>query len=164
MSAQIQIRRDTAANWTSTNPTLAQGEMGLETDTNKLKFGDGSTAWNSLDYFAFPIPQITVLESTDLPYTIIEPAGTTKMVVQVKGNMLNDVSLIDDIFTLTMDGDPYDTVAWQMRNYTGDTTDQIPFFLQMVFDGSGNDGLVLDVVSTNGNSFENIKWVITFYH
>lgn len=39
----IQIRRDTAANWISTNPTLAAGEMGLETDTGKSKIGTGST-------------------------------------------------------------------------------------------------------------------------
>jgi len=46
----IKIRRDTAANWTSNNPVLATGEPGLETDTKKLKFGDGSTVWNSLSY------------------------------------------------------------------------------------------------------------------
>jgi hypothetical protein len=46
----IQIRRDTAANWTSTNPTLASGEIGFETNTNKLKIGNGSTAWTSLAY------------------------------------------------------------------------------------------------------------------
>ena len=49
MADIIQIRRDTAANWTSTNPTLAQGEIGWERDTGRLKIGDGSTAWNSLD-------------------------------------------------------------------------------------------------------------------
>ena len=47
---QIQIRRGTAAQWTSSNPTLASGEQGFETDTNKMKIGDGSTAWNSLAY------------------------------------------------------------------------------------------------------------------
>lgn len=50
MADVIQIRRDTAANWTSADPTLAQGELGYETDTSKLKIGDGSTAWTSLDY------------------------------------------------------------------------------------------------------------------
>ena len=50
MASIIQIRRDTAANWTSANPTLAQGELGLETDTLKVKAGDGSTAWNSASY------------------------------------------------------------------------------------------------------------------
>ena len=46
----IQLRRDTASNWTSANPTLAQGELGVETDTSKIKIGDGSTAWSSLSY------------------------------------------------------------------------------------------------------------------
>ena len=46
----IQFRRGTAAEWTSADPTLASGEVGLETDTNKMKIGDGSTAWTSLSY------------------------------------------------------------------------------------------------------------------
>ena len=51
MTNQIQIRRDLAANWTSANPTLASGEIGYETNTKKLKLGDGATAWISLPYF-----------------------------------------------------------------------------------------------------------------
>jgi hypothetical protein len=51
MAQQIQIRRDTAANWTSANPTLARGEFGHEIDTNLLKIGDGTTPWTSLTYY-----------------------------------------------------------------------------------------------------------------
>lgn len=47
---QIQLRRGTAASWTSANPTLAAGEFGFETDTGKAKIGNGVTAWNSLAY------------------------------------------------------------------------------------------------------------------
>jgi len=47
---RLLLRRDTAANWTSANPVLASGELGAETDTGKLKLGNGSTAWNSLAY------------------------------------------------------------------------------------------------------------------
>lgn len=47
---QIQVRRGTASQWTSTNPTLAAGEWGFESDTGKVKIGNGSTAWNSLGY------------------------------------------------------------------------------------------------------------------
>ena len=54
MAVQIQLRRDTAANWTSNNPTLAQGEFAIETDTDKYKIGDGSTAWTSLGYSSLP--------------------------------------------------------------------------------------------------------------
>ena len=48
----IQIRRGTAASWTSTNPTLSAGEWGYETDTGRYKIGDGLTAWTSLAYSA----------------------------------------------------------------------------------------------------------------
>tara|TARA_Y100000015_G_scaffold13098_2_gene12575 strand:+ start:2892 stop:4616 length:1725 start_codon:yes stop_codon:yes gene_type:complete len=50
IKVQMQQRRDTAANWTSTNPTLLSGELGYETDTGKFKIGDGSTVWTSLAY------------------------------------------------------------------------------------------------------------------
>ena len=53
MTARIQIRRDTSADWSSTNPTLSEGELGYETNTDKFKIGDGVTAWNSLDYVIY---------------------------------------------------------------------------------------------------------------
>ena len=50
MSTRIRFRRDTAANWTSTNPILTTGELGLETDTGKFKIGNNSDAWTILPY------------------------------------------------------------------------------------------------------------------
>jgi hypothetical protein len=50
MPVQIQLRRGTAAQWTSANPILAIAEMGIETDTDLFKVGDGATNWNSLSY------------------------------------------------------------------------------------------------------------------
>jgi len=51
---RLQLRRDTAANWTSANPVLLAGELGAETDTGKFKVGDGSAAWASLAYSSGP--------------------------------------------------------------------------------------------------------------
>lgn len=50
MAVKIQIRRGTAAAWTSANSILADGELGIETDTRKIKIGNGTTAWNTLPY------------------------------------------------------------------------------------------------------------------
>jgi hypothetical protein len=50
MATRIQFRRGSAASWTSANPTLAQGELGIELDTDQFKIGDGILAWNSLPY------------------------------------------------------------------------------------------------------------------
>jgi len=50
MAVKIQIRRDTASNWTSVNPTLSAGELGFETNTGKIKVGTGSATWTALPY------------------------------------------------------------------------------------------------------------------
>ena len=50
LQAKLKVRSDTATNWQSNNPVLLQGEPALETDTNKLKFGNGTSAYNDLPY------------------------------------------------------------------------------------------------------------------
>ena len=50
MAVRFQLRRDTANNWASVNPVLALGEPGVETDTLKVKVGDGTLNWNNLGY------------------------------------------------------------------------------------------------------------------
>ena len=77
MAVQIQLRRGTASQWTSTNPTLAAGEIALETDTRKLKLGDGSTAWTSLAYFSAGSGDITGVDITAGDGLDISQSGTT---------------------------------------------------------------------------------------
>lgn len=59
MAIQIQLRRGTTSEWSSANPTLAIGEVGLDTTLGYFKVGTGSTAWNSLGYSNVPIPSQT---------------------------------------------------------------------------------------------------------
>tara|TARA_R100000773_G_scaffold23638_1_gene20847 strand:+ start:1166 stop:2809 length:1644 start_codon:yes stop_codon:yes gene_type:complete len=54
LTALQKQRRDTASNWTSNNTVLLAGEWGIESDTKKFKIGDGTTAWQSLDYVPIP--------------------------------------------------------------------------------------------------------------
>lgn len=63
MAVRIQVRRGTASDWAAANPTLLQGEPALETDTKKMKYGDGVTAWNSLPYFMENTPNIFIQNS-----------------------------------------------------------------------------------------------------
>jgi hypothetical protein len=57
MAVQIQLRNDTAAAWTAANPVLAQGEMGIENDTDLFKVGNGLNAWADLPYGGIAGPQ-----------------------------------------------------------------------------------------------------------
>lgn len=50
MPYTIRVRRDTSANWTSINPTLALGELGYDTTTGQFKVGTGVGAWSALPY------------------------------------------------------------------------------------------------------------------
>ena len=77
-TVRIQVRRGTATQWSTTNPTLAAGEIGLETDTLKFKVGNGSSAWNSISSYANVVPgdlSTTLngyLETGDLGNTVAE--------------------------------------------------------------------------------------------
>lgn len=73
MAVQIQLRNDVAANWTSANPTLAQGEVGVELDTNKMKIGTGTDAWNDLPYTGVDAEELIPL----LSFTHTQGAAAT---------------------------------------------------------------------------------------
>ena len=69
VNVRLQLRADTAANWTAANPILLANEVGLETDTKKLKVGNGSSAWNSLAYFPSIVSGGTVLGNLEIGST-----------------------------------------------------------------------------------------------
>ena len=72
MAVQIQLRRDSSTNWTTANPVLALGELGLETDGYLYKIGDGATAWNSLGYATLAgTDKFTINEQTGTAYTLV---------------------------------------------------------------------------------------------
>jgi len=71
MANTIQHKRGTAAEWTAADPTLAAGQVGVETDTGKFKFGNGSTAWSALGYFT-PAAAAAVF-SPALAFTLDNP-------------------------------------------------------------------------------------------
>ena len=78
MAFRFQLRRDTAAIWSAINPVLLIGELAYETDTNKLKIGDGTNAWNDLPYFLDSVESVNgkagvVILTTD---DIAEPGPT----------------------------------------------------------------------------------------
>jgi len=72
LTALQKQRRDTAANWTSVNPTLLAGEIGIESDTNKWKVGTGSAAWTALAYMpgsqlsAYPIVNVDIAAGAEI--------------------------------------------------------------------------------------------------
>ena len=78
-TVRLQLRRGTASQWTSANPILAAGEMGVETDTRKVKIGDGATSWSSLDYVAADAPAIGEIAQDAINDAFVAGTGITKV-------------------------------------------------------------------------------------
>jgi len=100
----LQLRRDSAASWTSNNPTLSAGEIGVETDTGKFKIGTGAAAWAALGYAA------------------VLPANFTEDVQDIVGAMATDSGSVDFTYddnagTLTAAVLPAGVNHDQLNNY-----------------------------------------------
>lgn len=97
---RFRIRRDEAANWTSVNPTLALGEPGLETDTRRVKYGDGTSAWTSLAYsgetFSASITALAGLtpDADRLPYFTSASAAALATLTSYARTLLDDADAV----------------------------------------------------------------------
>ena len=103
MSIQIQLRRDTAAAWTAANPTLAEGEIGLETDTTFYKIGTGSTAWTSLAYGSLAgtitNDSVTTAKILDANVTSAKLATSAVTTTKIATNAVTGAKLADTAVT-----------------------------------------------------------------
>lgn len=89
LKTQILLKNDLAAKWTANDPILGKGEMGIEYDTNKFKFGDGTTHWKDLPYAGADATTLQIKSSQvimDKNFVFTQPMGT---VTQAKINAGN---------------------------------------------------------------------------
>ena len=120
MTTQIQIRRDTAANWNNVDPVLAEGEIGMDMTVNSFKVGDGVSAWSAIDYAGSDI-------SLDDYYTKVEVDDA----FQPKGDYLTefveeDPTVPDHVKGITQDDiDGWNAGGGSGGNIADGTTDGI---------------------------------------
>lgn len=113
MAVIIQLRHDTAANWSSTNPILADGETGYDSTNNNFRVGDGVTAWNSL------VPTAGGGGSQDLADVLTQgnDAGGAKII------NLDDPDNPQDAVTKAYADTAVGTVATNLSNHISDSSD-----------------------------------------
>ena len=78
VAVRIQLRRDTAANWSSVNPILRDGEMGIESDTLKIKAGNGTSTWSQRPYLNVTPAELAELAQDSVNSAIIAGTGLDK--------------------------------------------------------------------------------------
>lgn len=94
ITAIITIRRDISSNWTAANTILADGEFAKETNTGKIKLGNGVTAWNSLAYFTGDVKSVNGQTGIVL-INEVPNGGTTGQVLAKNSNTNNDTEWVD---------------------------------------------------------------------
>ena len=117
ITTRIVTRNDTSANWQEKNPILLKGEQGIATDLNKVKFGDGVTAWNDLPYSGLSgkVTTITVpttgwTTSTDTNGTTYYSINITDSILTSTGYPITDVVLPSDIVAARLQSEAYQNV------------------------------------------------------
>lgn len=101
-TSEITKQKATAAQWLSLNPVLPLGVYGYETDTVKLKIGDGTKAWTALgytDYKSTPID--TLLPADDIPVS----AQPKFKIVSSKGVYKSSYDTINSAVAAASEGD-----------------------------------------------------------
>ena len=102
-TALMQQRRDTAANWTSANPTLLAGEIGIESDTNKIKLGNGGTSWTSLGYTpwsqvsAYPLVNADIAAAAAIAYSKLATLTSGNIVLGSSANVATSTAVTGDV-------------------------------------------------------------------
>ena len=149
MKTKIQIRRDTAANWASNNPILSAGEFGLESDTQKIKVGNGSANWAARPYINVLPSDLAELSQDAVNNALTAGNGITKeyddlnntITISVDTSIIANKDYVDNAISGVLDGAPglldtlkelaaaidddpafFTSVATNLSNHEADTT------------------------------------------
>lgn len=152
VQVQLKLRQDTASNWTAANPTLFAGELGRESDTGKIKIGNGSTAWTSLAYqpFGGPITNADIAAGAEIAVSKLAN-GTANQALVTDGT---DVSWSDDL-----------TLAGSLRLADADGSNWVGFqgadtiATNVTWTLPAADGTSGQVLSTDGSGV--LAWATT---
>ncbi len=102
INTRIVLRNDTKENWTTTNPILMLGEMGIEIDTRQIKVGDGISTWTQLPYYGADIT--IVLNSIQANLEAIERVESLVEALTIKVDTLVSPTTPEPTENLKWDG------------------------------------------------------------
>ena len=102
LKTRIQLRNDEAATWVEKNPVLLKGEMGIEVDTGKIKIGDGTKAWNELNYSGVDENAIKSIINSNRDkvsvLTLIEGKTDVDMLATIATPVQGDMAVVENAF------------------------------------------------------------------
>ena len=121
MPVQIQMRRGTTGQWSAANPTMAAGEVGVDTTLTKFKVGNGSTAWNSLPYANLTFQGAYAGGTTYYPNDVVTYSGSSYIcILQSTGNLPTNATYFTLLAQAGTNGTNGTSFIWQGA-YSGAT-------------------------------------------
>ena len=162
VNTKILLRNDTSSNWSTNNPILSKGEMGIQTNTKKFKFGDGIKTWNELDYGAgSDIPKATAsadgLMSKEDFSKLSNIAAGAEVNVQSDWNAVSgDAAILNKPTTLAGYGI---TDAMTSQAITQAITDAVNTAVSTVFTYKGTKATVQSLPASNNKTGD--VWHVT---
>lgn len=108
-ATKIQLRHDSSANWFANNPILAEGEVGIEIDKNRMKVGNGVSHYNDLEYFSDTVDYNELINKPQInSIGLMGNLSLHELGIQAKGNYLvssdlNNYALKSELPTNTSD-------------------------------------------------------------
>jgi hypothetical protein len=100
MATLIQVRRDTQANWTANNPILAAGEIAFSTDQYRIKIGDGTSNWSTLDYMTATATEITNQINAAISGLIDSAPETLNTLNEIAAAINDDANFFNTVATI----------------------------------------------------------------
>lgn len=143
MTTRIRLRRDTAANWNTANPVLALAEPGVETDTNKMKMGDGTKTWTELQY-------LDGADVTRIKAGWIQSVGYIPEVASGEGDdfWFESVAVDNNMNSYYVGGNYNDDQPWHVKL---DSNGDIVWQTRLTpFDAYAGEGQAVQIDPTNG--------------
>jgi len=145
ITAKIQLRRDTSANWTTNNPILLSGEMALSTDVlytgtdqPRYKIGNGVDTWTNLDY----VPEGSTSYPENLFLTVVNKTGDNLLATGYKVLKVQSAQgerLAVDYALANNDANSADTIGVVYENINNNQTGKIVVIGELTgLDTTGN--------------------------
>lgn len=149
MATRMQQRRGTAQQWTDENPTLAEGEVGFETDTYQFKIGNGVNAWASLDYFSAGVDLSAYATETYVDTAVSDLVDSAPGVLDTLNELSAAINDDENFFTsITTAYQQYaDQAETDAKNYADSQDQALSSTLTQAFENY-TDGATTDMATT----------------
>lgn len=117
LNVRFQQKFDTAANWADSQLVLLAGEIAVESDTGKFKFGDGEKTFAQLNYAGVDQAQLEAINDSFTKLTPADDVTDSAALAGIASPKKGDIAVVERVIgevssASTMTAYMYDGANW----------------------------------------------------